>query len=96
MDVPSRVEVRGDAELAITWEDGAVTVVVAATLRAQCPCAICRDPAGMRATERVLDQEEVRIAATRMVGGYALGFTFEPDGHETGIFPFPLLRRIAT
>jgi ATP-binding protein involved in chromosome partitioning len=93
MDVPVKVEVRGGAEVVLTWEDGTVTVVTARELRAACPCAFCRDPGGMREVERILESDRpVRIAAARAVGNYALGFTFDPDGHETGIFPFTLVR----
>jgi DUF971 family protein len=96
MEVPVKVEVRGGTEVVLTWEDGTVTALDARELRAACPCAFCRDPGGMREVERILESDRpVRIGAARAVGTYALGFTFEPDGHETGIFPFTLLKDLA-
>ena len=38
--------------------------------------------------------EAIRITAARVVGSYAVSFTFSPDGHATGIFPFDLVRTV--
>jgi DUF971 family protein len=35
------------------------------------------------------------IAEARIVGDYALGITFSPDGHGTGIFTYDLLRSLS-
>ena len=95
MEVPDSIEVRGGLEVALTWPDGEATVLSARTLRAGCACATCREPAGMQATARVLSGEApVRIADAHLVGNYAVSFTFEPDGHGTGIFSFDLLRAL--
>jgi DUF971 family protein len=37
----------------------------------------------------------VAVRTARLVGGYALALTFDPDGHDTGIYPFGLLRSLA-
>lgn len=85
----------GGELLILTWEDGSTTRLTARRLRAGCSCAECRDPSGARATQEVLaGEEEIRIADVQMVGAYALNFTFQPDGHHTGIFSFELLRRL--
>lgn len=87
---PVTIEVERDA-VRITWDDGLVADLPAAVLRAACPCAGCREPG---ARERLLASEAAQSTVTdaRLVGGYAVGLTFGPDGHATGIFPFPLLR----
>jgi len=96
MHVPQRIEVIEGSHVDVTWEDGTATELDAATLRAACLCATCREPAGEAATEAVLTGEEpVTISAAELVGGYAIRFTFEPDGHGTGVYPFTLLREIA-
>lgn len=84
MLTPITVE-RGDGVvLAITWEDDRIDRLSAAELRSACPCAACQGngvvPAG------------VTVAEVRAVGAYALGITFAPDGHATGIFPFEMLQ----
>lgn len=83
-------------QVAITWEDDTITEFDAATLRGACLCATCREPAGEAATEAVLGGEEpVTISASELVGGYAVRFTFQPDEHSTGIYPFTVLRELA-
>ena len=95
MSVPQRVEVVGGAEVMITWEDGRTDVLSAESLRGVCPCAECREPEGARRTATILAGESpVAITDVRVVGGYALSFTFAPDGHQTGIYPFDALRRL--
>ena len=95
MTVPQRVEITDGAEVKITWEDGREDVLAAATLRSVCPCAGCREPEGAQAATAVLAGEvPVTIADARFVGGYALAFTFMPDGHHAGIYPFDALRRL--
>lgn len=36
--------------------------------------------------------ETVQILKVDLVGAYALNFTFSPDSHATGIYPYDLLR----
>ena len=95
--VPQRIEVSGGTDVTITWEDGTESTYSAADLRAACQCADCREPAGRKRTEAVLDGEEpVTIIEARIVGSYAINFVFAPDSHSTGIFPFPGLRALGS
>ena len=91
---PRSIEKVEDAALKIVWEDGHETVLDFATLRRQCPCAMCKDE---WSGEPLLDPAGVpeALAATRadIVGNYALSFAFS-DGHSTGIYPFELLRKL--
>ncbi len=97
VDVPERIEIEEGSRVIITWDDGGVTEATAAELRAGCPCAACREPDGRERTEAVLGGPvEVTIADSRLVGGYALGLVFSPDGHSSGIFPFDVLRRLGS
>ena len=94
--VPQRIEVIEGIDVVITWESGATSTYSAPQLRGACQCAECREEVGRRATERVLaGPEPVTISAAKLVGGYAVNFVFGPDGHSTGIFPFPALRSLA-
>ncbi len=36
----------------------------------------------------------VTITDAALVGAYAVNFSFAPDGHQTGIFPFDRLRSL--
>jgi DUF971 family protein len=95
--VPLRIEVSDKTDVIITWDDDTTSTLTARQLRAACQCADCREPAGRERTEAVLaGDEQVRIGDARLVGNYAINFIFEPDGHGTGIFPFPALRALAS
>lgn len=95
VDVPSSIEVRERSEVILTWDDGTRTVIDARRLRAACPCAECGDPSGMQTTaEALTGPAPVAITSAGLVGAYAISFVFEPDGHDTGIYPFDLLRRL--
>ena len=96
MEVPTRIEVEGGRRVDLTWEDGTAVSLAARALRAACECATCREPSGEQATRTVLDgPAEVTIVDAKLVGAYALNFTFAPDDHHTGIYPFDRLRRLA-
>lgn len=92
MDIPERIEVEEGATLVLTWEDGAVTALTAPALRAACECATCLGPDG--GPSWMGDAATVRILDASLVGAYALNFTFAPDDHHTGIYPFDRLRAL--
>lgn len=94
--VPQRIEVFESTDVTITWDDGTGSTFTAAQLRAACQCAECREPAGLKRTQAVLaGSEPVTITDAKIVGSYAINFVFGPDGHSTGIFPFPALHALA-
>ncbi|HEX9977553.1 MAG TPA: DUF971 domain-containing protein [Acidimicrobiia bacterium] len=87
MEAPVRIEVGSDA-IDLVWPDGSSASLDAVALRRACPCAACKSaPKGSVAV--------AGIAEARIVGDYALGITFSPDGHGTGIFSYDLLRSLS-
>ena len=95
MDVPARIEVEDGAVVTLTWEDGSATSLKAEWLRQACQCATCREPSGEAATAAVLaGPAPVTITNTELVGAYAINFSFAPDNHHTGIYPFDRLRSL--
>jgi len=81
----------------IAWADGRRTEYSGEQLRWACPCAECRGEAGApgrlsRVTS--LSPDELRISDVTLVGQYALQIAFE-SGHNTGLYTFALLRRLA-
>ena len=82
------------ARLRIRWADGHVSEYPPRHLRLNCRCAICVDErTGAPLLEPGGVPQDVYPLAIRRVGRYALRFEWS-DGHDTGIYPFELLRAI--
>jgi DUF971 family protein len=83
--------------LRVSWLDGHTSLYPLRWLRANCPCATCREERRAHA----LNTDELRlmsgplpsaeIVAAELVGHYAVRFTWA-DGHNTGIYVFSTLR----
>ena len=83
---------RGARSTAIDWADGHKGVYPHEVLRGYCPCAGCQGHSGeIRFIASRDDQQEIEDFET--VGGYALAIKWF-DGHNTGIYSFPFLRRL--
>ncbi|MSR62004.1 MAG: DUF971 domain-containing protein [Planctomycetes bacterium] len=73
------------------WDNGEHTELTAIQLRAMCPCAACVDElTGVRRHDPRSVPEDMQHTDVRLVGNYALTMGFS-DGHNTGIYPFPML-----
>ncbi|MCA9704777.1 MAG: DUF971 domain-containing protein [Myxococcales bacterium] len=79
--------------LTIEWDDGLVTALPIAYLRGWCPCAACQGHGTVvqfhEPTDPALDIEQMS-----QTGAYALSLRFS-DGHDSGIYTWSWLRRIA-
>ena len=91
MHEPTRIELEAGERLVITWDDGRVDELDAAVLRDACACAGCRNAPAPPSS----DPDTCRILSVGIVGAYALGMVFAPDGHSTGIYPYGMLRDLA-
>ena len=92
-----------ETHLCITWADGHESVLPLKMVRAQCPCATCRElrAGGAAAASepadpfRVLDTRNAGLTAVMVdveqMGTYAMRITWE-DGHTSGIYTFEYLR----
>jgi DUF971 family protein len=79
------------ARIEFEWDNGEKTVLTALELRAMCPCAACVDElTGVRRHDPKSVPPDLVHRDVRLVGNYALTMTFS-DGHNTGIYPFPML-----
>lgn len=80
--------------LGIEWTDGHASRWRLAHLRRHCPCAHCRDEwTGERKLRPEDVPDELLAHEVRSVGRYALTVRFA-DGHDTGLYPFPMLRQL--
>lgn len=90
------LEARG---VIIEWSDGHRSVYSNKALREACPCVVCsgvasRSTSGSLPLPVVPDvAEDVRAIKCRMVGLYAVAFTWS-DGHDAGIYSYDYLRKL--
>lgn len=88
---------RSAAKLVLTWGDGHVSEYALRWLRANCPCATCREERRKAVVETDMlmlssgPLPSTEIATAELVGNYAirLGWT---DTHDAGIYAFTILR----
>jgi DUF971 family protein len=92
---PTRFEVFPNDEVGIVWDDGREDVLPVRLLRQRCPCAGCVDEMTGKRTLKVEQvPKSISIESWDRVGNYAFKIRFS-DGHDTGIYSFSLLRRLA-
>lgn len=93
--MPTPVDValsRKKGELRIEWEDGSVSTLPIHYIRAWCPCAGCQ---GHGTVVRYQEADpELGIELMAEAGAYALHLRFS-DGHDSGIYTWEWLQRIA-
>lgn len=94
---PSNVQQIGH-ELAIQWNDGTESFFDLQFLRRACPCAACGGEPDVLGNilrpEVSYAENSFELASVSIVGGYALQPRWR-DGHDTGLYSFHYLRRLA-
>ena len=95
---PTNIQQIGN-ELAIQWSDGGESYLNLELLRRACPCAACGgepDVLGNVLRPEVSHTDaSFQLDSFVVVGGYALQPRWH-DGHNTGIYSFQYLRRLAS
>jgi len=86
-------------ELAIKWPDGRESFIPLDNLRRACPCAGCKGETDIMGNLYKNPEQKLAAAAFQLVriatvGGYGIQPVWA-DGHNTGIFSFEYLKRIA-
>lgn len=88
---------RTAGRLTITWADQHTSEYPLRWLRANCPCATCREARRVAALETDIltlasgPLPSTQIAGADFVGNYAIRLQWT-DNHDTGIYAFTLLR----
>lgn len=94
---PKNLQLIG-SELAIEWNDGLESYLQLEFLRRACPCASCGgepDVLGNIARPNVSYMaQSFELRGWDLVGGYAI-LPRWADGHQTGIYSYQYLRRLA-
>ena len=86
-------------DLAIRWDDGGEDFIPLEKLRRACPCAGCKGEVDIlgnlyKNPEKPFAANSFELARITSVGGYAIQPVWA-DGHNTGIYSFEYLRRVA-
>ena len=86
-------------ELAIKWDDGREDFIPLERLRRACPCAGCKGEVDIlgnlyKNPDVPLTAKSLELSGFASVGGYAVQPVWA-DGHNTGIYSFEYLRRVA-
>lgn len=95
-DPPTNIRAhQADQVLELGWPDGQVDRVAYRHLRANCPCAACRDEwTGARILDPATIRPDLTLAGMEQVGGYAVRLAWS-DGHSSGLYTWETLRRLA-
>jgi DUF971 family protein len=94
-DPPSNIRaLQGEQILEVTWSDDRIDRFAYPQLRAECPCASCRDE---WTGERILKPESIKpdlsLAGMTPIGTYAVQLTWN-DGHSSGLYTWEYLREL--
>lgn len=85
-------------ELALAWEGGEEDFIPLETLRRRCPCALCQgEPDALGRVMRPIPPQPAgatELAGLQRIGGYAIQLRWA-DGHDSGIYAFDYLRKLA-
>lgn len=90
---PETIEQISGALISIIWNDGKKCLYSAKSLRANCPCAVCKEERSQEGPLKILKvyPKSLEILDWKWVGRYALSLSWS-DGHDTGIYTFDYLR----
>ena len=84
-----------DAQITLRWSGGEELTVSNLELRANCQCAVCVDEFdGTRKVKREDIDPNVKPEEIKPIGNYALYIKWS-DGHQSGFFPYRLIREVA-
>jgi DUF971 family protein len=90
-----KIEQISSQVLTFFWEDGHQSIYFVEHLRANCPCAPCKEQREDTNPLKVLNtnSEQFEIKGWSLIGRYAVGLKWE-DGHDTGIYTYEFLRSL--
>ncbi|MBI4445006.1 MAG: DUF971 domain-containing protein [Acidobacteria bacterium] len=92
--VPVEIGRANVKDIRIKWNDEHESIFPARFLRLACPCAMCvQEWTGEKLLNEGEVPENIAPISLNLVGRYALQVLWS-DGHSSGIYTFPFLRRI--
>jgi DUF971 family protein len=98
--LPTKMTLKRDQGLEVTWADGKVSNYPLGYLRSMCPCASCKEVRGSTTQKKssltILPGNYVTpltVTGVEKIGSYALRLDWS-DQHGSGIYSFQYLREI--
>lgn len=92
---PARLVFRkGARELAVEFDDGVTGTIPYRLLREQSPSAEVRGHGGGPPPPQRPVPDDIQVTGAEPVGRYAVRIRFS-DGHDTGLYSWDLLRKLA-
>ena len=92
---PTKIKIRDNEFLDITWSDGKTRSIKLSNLRNNCPCAVCiaEKDEWSKSYIPLYTLEQLKITKIEIIGNYALGIKWE-DGHDTGLYDYNYLLQL--
>jgi DUF971 family protein len=94
-EIPVKIQKKGAKLIECQFKDGATFIIKLEDLRNECPCASCKPDAFHHSgnNKEAMTMGKNELVELKPVGNYALAARWQ-DGHDTGIYPFLLIRKI--
>lgn len=95
-DTPSAIRAhQNDQVLELAWDGETPVRVTYHHLRANCPCATCRDEwTGKRLLDPATIRQDLKLEGMEPVGNYAVRLSWN-DGHSSGLYTWDALHTLA-
>jgi len=94
---PITIKIVNNEKLLVKWDDGLEQLSTLQKIRRLCPCATCMADKEKESPTYIplftFDQSQIK--EINVVGSYAISISWK-DGHNTGIYEFPFLRKICS
>ncbi len=92
-DPPTTIRaLQADQILEVTWLGERIDRIPYSLLRAECPCASCRDEwTGERRLDPASIRPDLKLVGMDNIGTYAIQLAWN-DGHSSGLFSWETLR----
>ena len=93
---PTTIRVLEGKFLWIKWSDGTESKIGLQKLRELCPCATCIAERENQSNSYIplIQKNQVTVDELEVVGNYAIKIKWH-DGHNTGIYEYTFLKKLA-
>ena len=93
---PVQIKVGSNNHLLIKWDDKSESSIGLEKLRKLCPCATCIAERENQSKTYIplLMENQFKVGSINQVCSYAISIAWK-DGHNTGIYEYPFLKKLA-